>query len=240
MNSVELKVLVFGATGGTGHLILKHLMTVSTPQAVYKVTAVARNPSTLNDHPDIQNPNLTVAKGNLSDEEQVKSLVSLHDIVIFAAGLGILDGQKPNEFYSRSAKWIYEAINETQKSNPNRLKIKFVCITALGLCNDPERIYLLYKWTIKRWFQPCYDDMAIMENIFLNNNDDINYVFVRPAYLNNNIPDKELRVDMDGKFPLDEVNGLGWQLNRNVLAKFIVNDCVVSDKYDKKVLGVTY
>ncbi|CAB4428609.1 unnamed protein product [Rhizophagus irregularis] len=69
-----------------------------------------------------------------------------------------------------------------------------------GLCNDPERMYLLYKWTIKRWFQPCYDDMGIMENIFLNNNDDINYVFVRPAYLNNNIPDKELRVDMDGKF----------------------------------------
>lgn len=62
----------------------------------------------------------------------------------------------------------------------------------------------------------------------------------RSAYLNNRIPDKELRVDMDGKYPLDEVNGLGWQLNRNVLAKFIVNDCVVSDKYDRKVLGVTY
>ncbi|RIA92180.1 hypothetical protein C1645_821080 [Glomus cerebriforme] len=240
MTSVEIKVLVFGATGRTGRLILKHLMTASTPTTVYKVTAVARNPSALNDHPDVQNSNLTVIKGCLNDEEQIKTLVSLHNIVIFAAGLGLLDGQRPNEFYSRSAKWIYQSINEAQKSNPNQPKIKFVCITSLGLNNDPERMNRLYKWTLKIWLQPCYDDMAIMEKTFLNNNDDVNYIFVRPAYLNDRIPDKELRVDMDGKPPLDEVNGLGRQLNRNVLAKFIVNDCVASDKYDRNVLGVTY
>ena len=59
-------------------------MNASTPETVYKVTSVVRNPPALNDHSDISNSNLTVIKGNLNDETQVKSLVSSHDVVVFS------------------------------------------------------------------------------------------------------------------------------------------------------------
>jgi len=71
-------------------------------------------------------------------------------------------------------------------------------------------MYKLFLWTMKKWLQPSFDEMLIMKETFINNGDKVNYIFIRLSYLNDYIPDKELRIDFDGRCPMDDVNGMFW------------------------------
>ncbi|HEX6889909.1 MAG TPA: NAD(P)-binding oxidoreductase [Chryseolinea sp.] len=73
-----MKVLIFGASGDTGRLLVS-----SGLQHSHGITAFVRNPSKLNIH---HHENLKVVKGDVSDYKKVESALDGHDAAISALG----------------------------------------------------------------------------------------------------------------------------------------------------------
>ncbi|CAG8580438.1 4687_t:CDS:1, partial [Scutellospora calospora] len=200
----------------------------STHKTVYKITATINN-NDLKDHPDINNPNLTVIKNSFVDEEEVKKLISSHDIIIFAAGTKLSNAFFPNKVYSRPAPWIRQAIVESQ--NRSGKQIKFIGITAMAARNA-DKGPLWNELIFGTWCKPSFEDMILFEDTFLKATDDekINYIFLRPPGMTEDIPDHDIRVDPENK-PSGE-----FRVKRKMLAQFIVKECVLSNKYDGRAM----
>ena len=80
-----MKLVIFGATGGTGkHLVRKAL------DAGHLVTAYVRNPDKL----DVAHENLTVVKGEITDQDAVSAAIAGADAVL--SGLGATRGGSPH------------------------------------------------------------------------------------------------------------------------------------------------
>jgi len=72
-----MRVLVIGATGGTGRQLVQRALA-----AGHQVTAFVRNPAKL----QIEHPNLRVAKGNVLDYATVESAMRGQEAVLSALG----------------------------------------------------------------------------------------------------------------------------------------------------------
>jgi len=75
-----MKLLVFGATGGTGRELVKQALAQG-----HQVTAYARNPDKFG---DITHAGLQVVRGDVLDPAAVEKAVSGHDAVLSAIGAG--------------------------------------------------------------------------------------------------------------------------------------------------------
>jgi len=76
---MRVKVLIFGATGKLGRYV-----TAEALEAGHQVTAFARNPQSLNQHPD-----LSLHAGNAYHAGEVEAAMPGHDAVIIAIGSGM-------------------------------------------------------------------------------------------------------------------------------------------------------
>jgi putative NADH-flavin reductase len=72
-----MKIVVFGATGGTGKQIVKQAL-----DAGHHVTAFVRNPDKLG----IQHPNLSICQGDVTDVSAVEQAIAGQEAVISALG----------------------------------------------------------------------------------------------------------------------------------------------------------
>lgn len=72
-----MKIIVFGASGGTGKEIVKQAL-----EAGYSVTAFVRNPAKI----DLTHPNLGIFQGDAQNAGEVEKAISGHEAVISALG----------------------------------------------------------------------------------------------------------------------------------------------------------
>jgi len=72
-----VKLLVFGATGGTGRALVEQALAQG-----HAVTAFARDPAKVR----VAHQNLTIARGNMLDSSSVEAAVQGHDAVLSALG----------------------------------------------------------------------------------------------------------------------------------------------------------
>jgi uncharacterized protein YbjT (DUF2867 family) len=82
-----MRVVVFGATGGTGRLTVRKLLQSGEN---HTVVAVARTPGALDDIVNaegVDSSRLIVMKGDLMDPGTVSAAVEGADVAIFAAGV---------------------------------------------------------------------------------------------------------------------------------------------------------
>lgn len=108
-----MKLIVFGATGGTGNLVVQQAL-----ESGYKVTAFARNPQKLN----IKNANLTIVQGDVLQQNSIDKFMNGQDVVICCLGM---PGTKVGKLRSEGTQNI---INSMVKFSVSRL----VCQTSLG------------------------------------------------------------------------------------------------------------
>lgn len=88
-----MKTALIGASGFVGIHLLQELL-----QRGHQVTAIVRNPEKIT----ISNPNLTVAKGDILNEDEVATLVKGHDAVISAYNPGWTNPNIYEEFLQGS------------------------------------------------------------------------------------------------------------------------------------------
>ena len=173
------KVLIVGATGGTGrHLIAQAL------ERQYQVTALVRNPARLN----IVHPRLTVVRGDVLDAASVDAAVRGQDAVVCA--LGHKRFFYPTRILSNGTRTLLRAM---EAHDVQRL----VCQTSLGVGSSAGRMGLYYTLFVIPAILPFYFwDKTRQERLIAASR--TAWVIVRPVALSNRPGRGHCRHGLDG------------------------------------------
>jgi uncharacterized protein YbjT (DUF2867 family) len=162
----RMRVLVIGATGGTG----RQLVQLALDQG-HQVTAFVRSPSKL----PIEHANLRVVKGNVLDYTSVELAMRGQSAVLCA--LGHKRFFYPNKIQSNGMRNILRAMKACDVP-------RLICETALGIGNSVGRLGLPHTFFILPLVLPFYmwDKLRQEELIVASDRD---WVIVRPGVLKN-------------------------------------------------------
>ncbi len=158
------KILIVGATGGTGRqLVLQAL------EEGCSVTALARDPSKLG----IEHPNLRVVQGDVLDYASLESAVRGQEAVVSALGHKRYFG--PSRILSEGTRNILRAM-EAEKVR------RFVCQTSLGIGDSAGLLGLYYTFLVIPLVVPFYFwDKTRQERLIAESR--LEWVIVRPGAL---------------------------------------------------------
>lgn len=159
------KIIVFGATGGTGKQVVEQAL-----QNGNHVIAIVRNYEVFN----ISHSNLKILKGDVLEPNTFQDEMKDIDTVISCLGIPKV---QPTTLYSESMQNI---INAMLKSSVNRI----ICISSGAIDIPPKSSFImtfLLKNVLQRIYKPVYADMKLMENKLENSN--LNYTIVRAPKL---------------------------------------------------------
>jgi putative NADH-flavin reductase len=160
------RLLIVGATGGTGRLVLQNAL-----DRGFEVTALVRDPSRLR----VEHPNLTIVPGDVLDLASVEAAMRGQDAVVSA--LGHKRFFYPTRILSEGTKNILRAM---KSEGVKRL----VCVTSLGIGDSAGRLGLLYTLFVIPAILPFYFwDKARQEKIIAES--EVDWVIVRPGVLTN-------------------------------------------------------
>jgi nucleoside-diphosphate-sugar epimerase len=162
----RLRVLVIGATGGTGRQLVQCAL-----EQGHQVTAFVRDPSKL----QIEHENLRVVKGDVLDYASVEPAMRGQSAVLCA--LGHKRFFYPNKIQSNGMRNILRAMNACDVP-------RLICETALGIGNSVGRLGLPHTFFILPLILPFYmwDKLRQEEVITASDRD---WVIVRPGVLTN-------------------------------------------------------
>lgn len=194
-----MKIIVFGATGGTGRQIVAQAL-----EAGHVVTVIARNPEAV----DLRGERLEVFRGDVLDPASFGERIVGQDAVLSALGV---NHRKPTTVYSEGTRNIAKAM---QEAGVRRL----VCLSSAGL-EIPEHTPWMMRQTIKLVIQPmykyAYEDMARMEEKLRGSG--LNWTVVRPPRLTNGAKKGTYRTAVNKHLP--HAKGI----TRADLADFMIN-----------------
>ncbi len=159
------KIIVFGATGGTG----KHVVEQALGKG-YKVTAIVRKPENFL----LKNKNLKIIKGDVLEPNTFLDAMHGNDAVISCLGIPKI---QQTTLYSEGIKNIVKVMQE------NGMK-RIICISSGAIDIPPKSSFImtfLLKNVLQRIYKPIYSDMKIMEDIL--NNSFLNWTVVRAPKL---------------------------------------------------------
>jgi uncharacterized protein YbjT (DUF2867 family) len=162
----RLRILIIGATGGTGRELVRQAL-----EQGHQVTVFVRKPKKMK----IEHPNLRIVQGNVRDYESVENAMRGQSAVLCA--LGTKRFFFPNRVVSNGTANILRAM---KSCNVPRL----VCESSLGIGNSVGRLGLLYTFLVVPVILPfIFDDKIRQEKLIEES--DTDWVIVRPAVLSN-------------------------------------------------------
>jgi putative NADH-flavin reductase len=161
-----MRVIVFGATGGTGREIVAQAL-----ERGHQVTAFVRNPAKLT----MSHERLSVARGDVLDASSVEVAVAGHDAALCA--IGNRHYVLPTNILSKGTRHIVGAM---QTHGVRRL----VCETSLGVGDSFGRLGVYYTLFVYPVIMPFYwFDKEEQEKIVRRSS--LDWVIVRPGQLTN-------------------------------------------------------
>lgn len=209
------RVLVIGATGGTGRQLLTQAL-----ERGYEVTAFVRNPMKLSR----THPRLKIMQGDVMDFGSVEAAVRGQDAVVSALGHRRLF--YPTRVQSEGTRNVLRAM---KTHGVGRL----VCETSLGLGNSVGRMGLLSTCFVLPVILPIYFwDKTRQEQIIAAS--DREWVIVRPGILTNGAKRGVYRHGFDAGSYL-------WsaRISRADVADFMLNQ-LTNDQYLQTAPGVVW
>ena len=165
----RLRILIIGATGGTGRQLLAQALELG-----HEVTVLVRNPSKLR----VEHPHLKVIKGDVLDYPSVEAAMHGQSAVLCA--LGHKRWFSPNKILSDGTRNILRAMQSCRVP-------RLICETSLGIGNSVGRLGLPYTFFVIPLILPFYfwDKVRQEEAIAAS---DLDWVIVRPGVLKNSAP----------------------------------------------------
>lgn len=158
------KVLVIGATGGTGQELVRQAL-----DRGYEVTAFVRDPAKLR----IAHPQLRVVRGDVTDPSSVEDAVEGHDAVVSALGHRRLF--VPSTVQTEGMRNILSAM---ERHGVRRL----VAVTALGLGDSVGKLGLLSVLVVYPLILAVYFwDKGRQEQLIKES--ELDWIVVRPGVL---------------------------------------------------------
>lgn len=212
-----MKILVFGATGGTGSQLVEQAL-----QQGHTVTAFVRNPEKLQS----KNSHLKVIQGDVLDRGAVQQAMYGHDAVICSIGSPV---NKIGTVRSTGTKNIVVAMEKTGIR-------RFICQTSLGYGDSKEVLdrtpfyfkYILVPFILRKGFA----DHALQENYVKGSQ--LDWVIVRPS----NLTDGKLTGNYKHGFPAN-AKDIKVKISRADVAQFMLQQ-LKDDTYLYKTPGLSY
>lgn len=187
-----MKIVVFGATGGTGKIVVEQLL-----EQGHYVTAYVRNPDKVHTHSD----RLMVVHGDIYDEQHVAHIIKGNDAVISCLGSNTL---KQSNQLTRMATHI---VNGMRMSDVWR----FAYMATAGIDNEIGGIMgLLSKIVIGNVINDHKDAVAIIKA------SEVTYTIARPVQL------KDERLTKDYNTALKGLPKSKKAISRANVANFLV------------------
>jgi biliverdin reductase / flavin reductase len=163
----EMKVAIFGATGGTGRIMVRKAL-----ERGHEVTAAARNPLALSgDH-----ERLRVVEADVMQPRTLEAVVKGQDAVITSVSVGnaLKEGRRPTTLFSEGARNVIAAM---EGQGVGRL----VCLSSGAVEPDPALGIVFGKIMRPLLFKEMYADMSRMEREVRNSG--LDWIIVRPSTL---------------------------------------------------------
>lgn len=212
-----MKVVIFGATGLSGKVILAEALSQH-----HHVTILVRNAQAVT----MQDKNLTVIAGSVLDRNTVNTVLKNQDAVIQTLGVGGKGDGKPTTFVSDANKIIME---EMEKTNVKRL----IAMSNIGAGNSLAFIPWFFRKLIlpyfMKWLQVIVDDKNRMEPMIMSSN--LDWTIVRSAGMVDKPAKGNVNDTLTGK-------GLKFTVTLADLAKFMVAQ-LKDKKYIKQAPSVS-
>ena len=207
------KVIIFGATGGTGQeLVLQAL------DKDFQVTAFVRNPQKI----DLVNPNLKIIKGDVLNFQNVSEAVKNQDIVFCSLGMPPLDKS------TLRANGTANIIKAMKAHNLDRL----ICQTSLGFGDSKDLLpwhmkYLIVPFLLKN----AFEDHELQEKNIEQSG--LNWTIVRPGNMTNG------KKTSSYKFGFKSTAKIKLKISRADVADFMLAQ-VGNLKFVGQKVGVSY
>lgn len=205
-----MKLLVIGATGGTGREIVRQALDQG-----HEVCAFARNPASVN----IRHERLKVSQGDVLDAASVEKAVKGQDAVLSALGHNRFFF--PSSILSKGTANIIEAM---KKHGVRRL----ICETSLGISDARGKLGLYYTLfvipVITFWY---FRDKVKQERLIKESG--LDWTIVRPGQLTNGKQRGKYRHGPD----------VGHYILTLTISRADVADFMIKQVTDKKYLHQT-
>lgn len=206
-----MRLVIFGASGGTGRLLVSQALARG-----HEVTAVARNLSALTPR-----DGLSLHMADVRDPASLEEVATGHDAAISAIGSTT---RTPQGTYSASARSIVDAL-ESQGVD------RFVCVSSGGVHAKDPGLPLWYRLSIPLFLKDLYRDMAEMERIVRTSA--LDWTIVRSSYLVDTPERGRFRVENDRN------PRRGWRISRADLATFLL-DQLDTDRWRHAIPTLAY
>jgi uncharacterized protein YbjT (DUF2867 family) len=197
-----MKILVIGASQGTGALCVKSALAKG-----HGVSAFSRTPAKL----DVTHPALTKIAGDFHDAASVRSAVIGHDAVIICASPTALSAIKDKpDYFSRGTKYCIDAMKE------HGVK-RLVVLTAHGVGESKlAASWFQRTFLIDRLLKAFFDDHDVQER--MTRESGLDFVIARPTRLTNGTA--------KGKYVrTTELISVPGSISRADVADFMVEAC---------------
>ncbi len=208
----KMKILVFGASQGTGALCVKAALAKGHP-----VTAFARTPSKL----DLTHPQLTKVTGNFHDVASVRAAVKGHNAVIICVSSTSLKGfkEKP-DYFSQGTKFCIDAMKEQGVK-------RLVVLSAHGVGDSYDAASWFQRTFMIGWLiRYAFRDHEVQEKMIRESG--LDFVIARPTRLTNGkAKGKYMRVTEPVSVP--------ESISRADLANFLLESCQSQEFVGKAV-----
>jgi putative NADH-flavin reductase len=208
-----MKILVIGASHGTGALCVKSALAKG-----HSVTAFSRTPTKL----DITHPALTKVAGDFHDAASVRGAVAGHDAVIICASPSKLGTIKEiPDYFSRGTKYCIDAMKEYGVK-------RLVVLSAHGVAESfPEASWFQRTLLIKGLLKGFFRDHDVQER--LTQESGLDFVIARPMRLTNG--------KAKGKYVRRTTESISVPatISRADLADFLVEACESTTFVGKRV-----
>lgn len=209
-----MNVIVFGATGTIGQLVVKSVL-----EDGHSVTAFARNPEKL----PFEASDFTMFAGDVSDPQAVMDAIKGQDAVIVTLGAGM---SRKSLVRSVGTRNIIAAMQEIGVK-------RLVCQSTLGAHESRNNLNFYWKYIMFGLIlRPVLKDHERQEDLVRES--DLDWTLVRPS----GFIDGPARADFKEDFPAQERN-LTLKISRKDVANFLKRQLSESS-YMRRAVGISY
>jgi len=168
MSSPSLRLALFGATGGTGAMVLRHAL-----DADHHVTALVRSPDKL----ATAHPNLDVVHGSVMDHDRVMQTLRGVDAVICVLGA---PARSTDRLRERGTARIVSAM---QEAGIRRLVVQ----SSHGIGETAHELPWLMRWlVVPLYLKRAFADHERQEAVVHASG--LDWTLVRPPHLSDDAP----------------------------------------------------
>lgn len=211
----SLRLLIIGATGGTGRQLVEQAL-----QQGHELTAFVRNVAGLS----LEHPRLRVVQGDVLDPASLKSAMPGQDAVLCALGHKRFFG--PSRILSEGTANILGAMKTAGVQ-------RFICESSLGIGSTAGRGGVFATFFVYPIILPFYSwDKRRQEKLIEES--DLDWVIVRPAALTNGAARGQYRHG-----PKAGSYFLPVRISRADVAAFMLQQ-VTDDRYLGRAVGLSY